>query len=162
MVKGDAGLERIFHWDSKGKTIERRGAGPMDASIYGRGAGEGFGVHLCTGPVAVAGAEPGDVIELRILSLRPRTSSNPQYAGRAFGSNAATWWGFHYKDLLTEPKPREVVTVYEIDCQHGAHGYHHSCARAAYSFRWMPQLDPSGVLHPTTPPSRRTTTCCGV
>lgn len=149
MVKGDAGLERIFHWDQNGKTIERRGAGPMDASIYGRGAGEGFGVHLCTGPVAVAGAEPGDVIELRILSLRPRTSANPEYAGRAFGSNAAAWWGFHYKELLTEPKPREVVTVYEIDCQHGAHGYHHTCARAAYNFRWMPQLDPSGVLHPT-------------
>jgi hypothetical protein len=27
----------------------------------GRGAGEGFGVHICTGPVSVHGAAPGDV-----------------------------------------------------------------------------------------------------
>lgn len=149
MIQGDPGLERIFHWTREGKTIDRRGAGPMDASIYGRGAGEGFGVHLCTGPVAIAGAEPGDVIELRILNVRPRQSANPSYAGKAFGSNAAAWWGFHYKELLTEPKPREVVTVYEIDCEAGARGLHHTCARAAYNFRWTPQRDPSGVLHPT-------------
>ena len=31
------------------------------------------------------------------------------------GSNAAAWWGYHYQDLLTEPRPREVVTLYEID-----------------------------------------------
>jgi acetamidase/formamidase/AraC-like DNA-binding protein len=142
MVKGDSGAESVFRWTKEGKNIERRGAGPMDASIYGRGPGEGFGVHLCTGPIAIAGAEPGDVIELRILKVSPRPSANPRYSGRAFGSNAATWWGFQYKDLLTEPKPREVVTVYEVDCSS-------SHARAAYSFRWTPQLDPSGVLHPT-------------
>src|SRR5258708_6192819 len=65
MIKGDPGVERIFHWTKDDKTIDRRGAGPMDSSIYGRGAGEGFGVHLCTGPIAVTSAEPGDVIELR-------------------------------------------------------------------------------------------------
>jgi acetamidase/formamidase/AraC-like DNA-binding protein len=146
MIKGDPGVERIFHWTATEKTIDRRGAGPMDASVYGRGAGEGFGVHLCTGPVAVAGAEPGDVIELRILSVRPRPSANPDYAGRTFGSNAAAWWGFHYNELLTEPKPREVVTIYEIDHQHGSG---HTCARASYNFRWTPQRDPSGVWHPT-------------
>jgi hypothetical protein len=26
-----------------------------------RGAGEGYGVHICTGPVAIGGAEPGDI-----------------------------------------------------------------------------------------------------
>jgi acetamidase/formamidase/AraC-like DNA-binding protein len=145
MVKGDPGAERVFHWTKDGKMIDRRGAGPMDSSIYGRGAGEGFGVHLCTGPIAVADAEPGDVIELRILNVRTRPSANPDFAGRAFGSNAATWWGFHYKELLTEPKPREVVTIYEIDCTHP--GCHH--AHAAYNFRWTPQRDPFGVLHPT-------------
>jgi acetamidase/formamidase len=49
----------------------------MDASIYGRGAGEGFGVHICTGPIAVKGAEPGDVLEVRILDMVPRASRNP-------------------------------------------------------------------------------------
>lgn len=142
MVKGDSGAESVFRWTPEGKAIERRGAGPMDASIYGRGAGEGFGVHLCTGPIAVQGAEAGDVIELRILKINPRPSANAAYEGKAFGSNAATWWGFHYDHLLTEPKKREVVTIYEVDCC-GSH------AKATYSFRWTPQKDPSGVVHST-------------
>ena len=143
MVSGDPGAESVFHWSHERKNVNRRGAGPVDASIYGRGAGEGFGVHLCTGPIAVNGAEPGDVVELRILTVRPRLSTNPRYAGRAFGSNAAAWWGFHYKELLNEPKSREVVTIYEIDWHNGHY------AKAAYNFRWTPQRDPSGVLHPT-------------
>jgi acetamidase/formamidase/AraC-like DNA-binding protein len=143
MVKGDSGAESVFHWTSRGKHIDRRGAGPPDASIFGRGAGEGFGVHLCTGPIALEGAEPGDILELRILNVRLRPSANLLYAGRAFGSNAAAWWGFHYNDLLTDPKPREVVTIYEVDCMGG------DFARAAYSFRWTPQRDPFGIVHPT-------------
>ena len=103
-------------WPGPGqrKTIDRRGAGPMDASVYGRGAGEGFGVHICTGPVAVEGAAPGDVLEIEILDIVPRPSHAPEFAGRSFGSNGAVWWGYHYKDLLTEPRPREVVTLYEL------------------------------------------------
>ncbi|GGC13266.1 transcriptional regulator [Oxalicibacterium flavum] len=144
MIQGDAGIESIFYWDKDRKAIDRRGAGPIDASIFGRGAGEGFGVHICTGPVYVRDAEPGDVLEIRILDVMPRPAANPKYAGQSFGSNAALWWGFHYHDLLTEPKPREVVTVYEIlDADHG------SCAKAVYNFRWTPQTDPFGVVHET-------------
>jgi acetamidase/formamidase len=142
MVKGDPGLESVFRWDKTGKGVNRRGAGPMDASIFGRGAGEGFGVHILTGPVAVRGAEPGDVLEVRIIDVKPRPTSNPKYPGKAFGSNAAAWWGFHYHDLLTEPKPREVITIYEIDAT-GDRNW----ARALYNFRWTPQTDPSGVVH---------------
>jgi acetamidase/formamidase len=142
MVKGDPGAESVFRWDKSGKGVNRRGAGPMDASIYGRGAGEGFGVHIMTGPVYVRGAEPGDILEVRIIDVKPRPSANPQHVGKAFGSNAAAWWGFHYNDLLTEPKPREVITIYEID----AHG-DRNWARAVYNFRWTPQTDPSGVVH---------------
>ncbi len=144
MIDGDPGAESVFHWTAEQKNVDRRGAGPIDASVYGRGAGEGFGVHICTGPVAVRGAMPGDVLEVRILGIRPRPCANPRFAGRAFGSNAATWWGFHYRDMLTEPREREVVTVFEIDCER-ADGR----ARAVYSFRWTPQRDPFGVLHPT-------------
>jgi acetamidase/formamidase len=61
----------------------------MDASIKGRGAGEGFGVHVLTGPVYVCGAEPGDVLEVKILDMYPRPSGNPKYKGKTFGSNAA-------------------------------------------------------------------------
>jgi acetamidase/formamidase/AraC-like DNA-binding protein len=144
MIKGDSGAESVYHWTAQSKNVARRGAGPMSANIYGRGAGEGFGVHICTGPIAVKDAEPGDVIELRILDVRARPSANALHADRAFGSNTAAWWGFHYKDLMTEPKPREVVTLYEIDCT-----AERDYATAIYSFRWTPQVDPDGVIHNT-------------
>jgi acetamidase/formamidase len=80
-----------------------------------------LGVHICTGPVYVRNAEPGDILEVRIMDVKPRPSANPAYAGKAFGSNAAAWWGFHYKELITEPKPREVITIFEIDAT--GHGF---------------------------------------
>ena len=144
MIKGDAGAESVFGWTAQRKNVDRRGAGPMDASVFGRGAGEGFGVHICTGPVAVKEAQPGDVLEVRILDIVPRPSRNPQYVGRVFGSSVAAWWGYHYNEFLAGPKPREAVTVYEIfdhdDVPH---------ARALYSYRWEPQTDPFGVVHTT-------------
>lgn len=143
MVEGDDGAESVFHWDEHGKAVERRGAGPMDASEVGRGAGEGFGVHICTGPIAIQGAEPGDIIEVRILSLEPRRSCNPRFQGKAFGSNAATFWGFQYNDLLSQPNPREVVTIYEVES--GKERV--PTAHAVYSFHWTPQTDPSGIVH---------------
>ena len=144
MVTGDPGAESVFYWTKEQKKVNRRGAGPEDASLFGRGAGEGLGVHICTGPVHVRGAEPGDVLEVRIVDVRPRGCANPEFAGKAFGSNAAAWWGFHYNDLLTEPKPREVITIYEIDAR-GERNW----AQAVYSFRWTPQTDPFGVVHKT-------------
>jgi acetamidase/formamidase/AraC-like DNA-binding protein len=143
MIVGDPGAESVFHWTSERKGVERRGAGPMDASIYGRGAGEGFGVHICTGPIAVKGAEFGDVLEVRILDMAPRPCRNPDLEGRVFGSSVAAWWGYHYDEFLSEPKPREAVTIYEIFAGDDPH------AEAIYSYRWQPQTDPSGVLHQT-------------
>ncbi len=143
MVDGDAGAESVYHWDETGKTIDRRGAGPMDASAVGRGPGEGFGVHICTGPIAIEGAEPGDIVEVRILDLTARKCRNPRFLGKAFGSNAATFWGFQYDDLLTEPRNREVITIYEVDTDSGRP----PAAHAVYSFRWTPQTDPSGRVH---------------
>lgn len=144
MIAGDANAERVFHWTADAKNVDRRGAGPMDASIYGRGAGEGFGVHICTGPIGIKDAQPGDVLEVRILDIRLRPSCNPDYKGRVFGSSVAAWWGYHYDEFLAEPKPRETVTIFEImaddDEPH---------ARALYSYRWDGQVDPSGVVHRT-------------
>ncbi len=144
MVDGDPGAQSVFHWTADKKNVDRRGAGPEDASIFGRGAGEGFGVHICTGPVYMHDAEPGDVLEICIEDILPRTSCHPEHSGKHFGSNAAAWWGFQYDDLLSEPKKREVVTVYEVH-QHTQPPH----AKAVYSFRWTPQTDPFGVLHPT-------------
>ncbi|MDC7685057.1 acetamidase/formamidase family protein [Asticcacaulis sp. BYS171W] len=142
MIEGDPGAEAIYHWTTDEKTVERRGAGPMDASAVGRGAGEGFGVHICTGPVAIAGAKPGDIVEVRFLDIKSRPSGNAKFAGRSFGSNVAAYWGFHYNDLLTDPKPREVVTIYEVET-----GHDRCCAHAVYNFRYTPQTDPYGTRH---------------
>jgi len=142
MVKGDPGAESVYFWDKTKKGVNRRGAGPMDASLFGRGAGEGLGVHICTGPIAVTGAEEGDILEVRILDVKPRPCANPEYKGKSFGSNAAAWWGFHFNDLIEEPKKREVITIYEIDAS-GERDW----AKALYNFRWTPQTDPFGVVH---------------
>lgn len=112
MVTGDPGAESVFRWNPEDKGVNQRVAGPMDASVYGRGAGEGFGVHVLTGPIFVCGAEPGDVLEVRILDIKPRPSANPEFEGKTFGNNAAAWWGFPYNDMVEEPKPREVITIY--------------------------------------------------
>jgi acetamidase/formamidase len=144
MIKGDPGAESVFLWTKEKKGVDRRGAGPVDGKLLGRGSGEGFGVHICTGPVYIRDAEPGDILEVRIIDVKPRPCANPAYAGKAFGSNAAAWWGFHYKELITEPKPREVCTIYEIDAT-GQRNW----AQAVYNFRWTPQTDPFGVVHKT-------------
>jgi acetamidase/formamidase len=144
MIKGDPGAQSVFLWTKDKKGVDRRGAGPVEGKLLGRGSGEGFGVHICTGPVFVRGAELGDILEVRIMDVKPRPSANPAYAGKAFGSNAAAWWGYHYKDLLTEPKPREVITIYEIDAS-GQRNW----ATAVYNFQWTPQTDPFGVVHKT-------------
>jgi acetamidase/formamidase len=142
MIKGDPGAESVFLWTKEKKGVDRRGAGPIDGKLLGRGAGEGFGVHICTGPIYIRGAEPGDILEVRIMDVKPRPCANPVYAGKSFGSNAAAWWGFQYKDLITDPKPREVCTIFEIDT-----GGQRNWAQAVYSFRWTPQTDPYGVTH---------------
>ncbi|MGQ9369184.1 acetamidase/formamidase family protein [Azospirillum sp. ST 5-10] len=141
MIAGDPAAESVFAWTREGKAVDRRGAGPMDGRVFGRGAGEGFGVHICTGPIHVRDAEPGDVLEVEILDLWPRPSGNPAFAGKAFASNASAWWGFQYNDPLHDAPRREVVTIYEIDLAEP--GF----ARALHSYRWTPQTDPFGVVH---------------
>lgn len=141
MIAGDRAAEEIFHWSAGRKTMARRGAGPTEGKLT-YGSGEGLGVHLLTGPVAIEGAEPGDILEVRVIDTWPRPSANPAYAGRFFGSNPSANWGFQYNDLIEEPKPREVVTIYELDMTEAS-------VRALYSYLWTPQTDPDGVVHPT-------------
>ena len=43
MVKGDPGAESVFLWTRDRKGVNRRGAGPVDGKLLGRGSGEGFG-----------------------------------------------------------------------------------------------------------------------
>ena len=141
MVTGDPGAESVFLWTKDKKGVARRGAGPETGPL---GPGGGLGVHICTGPVAIRGAEPGDVLEVRILDVAPRPCANPAFKGRSFGSNAAAWWGYHYKDMITGDRTREMITIYEVDAG-GARDW----AKAVYNFRWPGVTDPNGVAHPT-------------
>ena len=125
--------------------LSRLLVGSQQTLIVGVGAtliGLAGGLILGT----LAGALGGwvDSVVMRIVDVMPRPSAHPDFPGRAFGSNAAAWWGFHYGDLLTEPKPREVITIYEVDAT-GAENW----AKAVYNYRWTPQTDPYGVVHPT-------------
>jgi acetamidase/formamidase len=78
---------------------------------------------------------------VRILDVRPRPSCHACYRGRCFGSNVAASWGFQYHDLIEEPKPREVVTIFELDTSG------EPFARAVYNYVWTPQTDPDGIVH---------------
>ncbi|MGA7971999.1 MAG: acetamidase, partial [Pseudolabrys sp.] len=62
MIADDPGAESVFLWTREQKNMARRGAGPTEGPFI-RGSGEGLGVHLMTGPVAIEDAEPGDILE---------------------------------------------------------------------------------------------------
>jgi acetamidase/formamidase len=61
----------------------------------------GPGVHIVTGPIYIEGARPGDVLECRILDLKPRLP---------FGVNFSSKWGLLYDDF----EKKEYVTLYRI------------------------------------------------
>lgn len=137
MIKGDAGMESIYEWDEDGANEPYRGA-----------TGGGDGVHILTGPIYVNGAEPGDILMVEILDLKART--NPD--GKAFGSNAAAWWGFQARTNKVNGDPfyagsftntpemnDEVVTIYEIVDEAGE-----SYAVPSYQFEWPVITDPQG------------------
>lgn len=107
----------------------------MDAGIrevFDRVQDRGPGPHLLTGPIAVAGARPGDVLQVDILEATPRL---------AYGSNLAAHWG-----LLAGELPAERVTIYELDA--GA-----LLGRAAFAYDWTttPRCDaPGTIVAPTS------------
>jgi len=105
MMDGDEGIESIFAERTSG--------------------------HILTGPIAVCGAEPGDILEVRILDLYPRASQHPDAVGRAFGANVATGGGFLDNPLVaTEIEDGDrALTIYEVDAT-GVRPW----ARADYSY----------------------------
>src|SRR6202043_641764 len=63
------------------------------AALFAQVTDRGPGPHILTGPIAIEGAAPGDVLEVRILSLDPRLDH---------GSNLAAHWGHLYGDFAKE------------------------------------------------------------
>ncbi len=66
------------------------------------------GVHIMTGPIEVAGAQPGDALVVEILAMWPRL---------AYGSNCAAHWGRLYEDM-----GKERITIYGLDTPDGHEG----------------------------------------
>jgi acetamidase/formamidase len=60
------------------------------------------GVHIMTGPIYIEDAKPGDMLEVRYLSMTPRCR---------YGSNLAANWGYLYKEF----GETERITIYELD-----------------------------------------------
>jgi acetamidase/formamidase len=71
------------------------------ADVFATVTDRGPGPHLLTGPIAVAGARPGDVLQVDILEATPRLP---------YGSNLAAHWGLLYSEI-----PVERVTIYQLD-----------------------------------------------
>jgi len=69
------------------------------------------GAHILTGPVAVAGAEPGDVLEVQILELTPRVSWGVNTTGPASGVLGPAYPGTRPGDptLDIPPGTRHVI-----------------------------------------------------
>jgi acetamidase/formamidase len=102
----------------------------MDAGItevFDRVGDRGPGPHLLTGPIAVDGARPGDVLQVDILAATPRLP---------YGSNLAGHWGHLYDEL-----PTERVTVYELDVDA-------LLGRALFGYDWTatPLADQPGTI----------------
>jgi acetamidase/formamidase len=97
------------------------------AALWDQVDDRGPGPHILTGPIAVEKARPGDVLEVRILSLRPRCG---------FGSNLAAHWGLLYGDT-----GKERVTIWSIDPEL-------MTARAAFAYDWKTTtlVDEPGIV----------------
>ena len=92
MMLGDPGVESIFASRTSG--------------------------HILTGPIEVCGAQPGDILEVRILDLYPRPSRHPDAVGKTYGANLGGGGGFLYNPLVFQANgetPPRVVTIYEVD-----------------------------------------------
>src|SRR5438132_6862937 len=78
----------------------------MEKIVELRKANPGGGPHSLTGPVAVNGAEPGDVLEIRILKIVPkRTGTNFNLPGKEFPTIG----------LLAKDYPEGYVKYFDID-----------------------------------------------
>ena len=110
----------------------------MDAAItevFDTVTDRGPGPHLLTGPIAVQGARPGDVLQVDILSATPRLP---------YGSNLAAHWGHLYAEL-----PTERVTIYQLDAEA-------MLGRALFGFDWTttPLADAPGTIVDPDPAAR--------
>jgi acetamidase/formamidase len=97
------------------------------AAVYDEVQDRGPGPHILTGPIAVEGARPGDVLQVDILSAEPRLP---------YGANVAGHWG-HLYDVFA----KERVTIFALDPVALR-------ARALFAYDWSttPLYDQPGTI----------------
>ena len=107
-IRGDPNVEAAFGWRVN-ETIVTKSEPKLPGS----------GPHLVTGPVAIEGAMPGDVLQVDILEVDPRL--NPE-TGKCYGINMQIRNGYHYRTTNYDGVPydtggpglREAFTVMEF------------------------------------------------
>jgi acetamidase/formamidase len=80
---------------------------PELLAIHAAEPGIPFGPHILTGPVAVEGAEPGDVLEIRILNVQLRQDWGYNFNGPLAGTLPDDFPTYH---LMHIPLDRERMT----------------------------------------------------
>ncbi|WP_123025188.1 acetamidase/formamidase family protein [Mycolicibacterium stellerae] len=105
------------------------------SEVFDAVSDRGPGPHLLTGPIAVEGAKPGDLLQVDILEAVPRLP---------YGSNLAAHWGHLYSEFATER-----VTVYELDTNA-------MLGRALFGYDWTvtPLADAAGTIVSPDPAAR--------
>jgi acetamidase/formamidase len=76
------------------------------AAIFERVTDRGPGGHIMTGPIQVEGAEPGDALEMELLSLTPRLG---------YGSNRSAAHGYLWEELGQLSQ----ATIFELNTASG-------------------------------------------
>jgi hypothetical protein len=136
MIRGDPAVEEIFYWEETQSLLDK-----PEPKL------PGTGVHIITGPIEVAGAEPGDIVEVEILELEPRY--NPS-TGRCFGTNSQKFAGYQYRiGTKRDGTPyvrtggTEAITVLEfLEDDDGKMLY----AKPVYMYRFPNMTAPDGSL----------------
>ncbi|GAQ78765.1 acetamidase/formamidase [Klebsormidium nitens] len=102
MIQGDPGVSDIYYWAT-------------NTSIAAKNVPKypGSGSHIVTGPIYVCGAEAGDVLQVEILSLKPRP--NP-LTGKTYGINRASNFGYQIRAGHRDGTPftSSIITVYDV------------------------------------------------
>ena len=84
------------------------------------------GVHILTGPIYIEGAKPGDVLECRVLDLKPRLP---------YGINFQANWGLLYEEF----DKTEYATLWEVDEKTAT-------AKTVFCFKFPGVLDKPGPI----------------
>ncbi|GAQ79982.1 acetamidase/formamidase [Klebsormidium nitens] len=127
MIQGDPGVSDIYYW-ATGTPITTKNVPKYPGS----------GSHVVTGPIYVCGAQPGDVLQVEILSVKPRV--NPA-SGKTYGANRQAFFGYQARAGHRDGSAwnNSIITIYDISEDKDG-----MWALPVYQFEVPKMLDPNG------------------